>query len=64
MLAGQNFVAGFDDQPVRLVVQPFGGMVGVGRGLFQDGVGGDHFARHQILADAEVLQRALGLGAP
>src|ERR1700730_3639980 len=39
-------------------------MVGVRRRLFQDGVGGDHVARRQILADAEMLKRTLGLRAP
>ena len=39
-------------------------MIGVRRRLFQDGVGGDHVARRQILADAEMLERTLGLRAP
>ena len=39
-------------------------MVGVGRRLLQDGVGGDHLARDQVLADAEMLERALRLRAP
>src|ERR1700682_682537 len=34
------------------------------RGLLQDGIGGDHLARNQVLADAEVLERPLGLSAP
>ena len=64
MLPGQDFVADLHDQRVTLVVEPPAGMVGIGRRLFQDGVGGDHFARDQVLADAEMLQRALGLRAP
>src|ERR1700676_2167307 len=39
-------------------------MVGVGRGLFEDGIGGDHFAGHQVSADAEMLERALSLRSP
>ena len=39
-------------------------MVRDGGGFFQRGVGGDHLAWDQILANAEMLQRALGLGAP
>ena len=64
MLAGEDLVADLDDQLVRLVVEPPAGMVGVGRRLLQDGVGGDHLARDQILADAEMLERALRLRAP
>ena len=64
MLARQNLVADLHDQRVRFVVEPLAGMVGVGRRFLQDGVGGDHFARHQILADAEILERPLGLRAP
>ncbi len=64
MLAGKNFVADPDDQPIRRVIQPLTGMVGVRRRLFQDGIGRDHLTRHQILADAEMLQGALRLRAP
>ena len=64
MLAGENLVAHLHDQLVPLVVEPLAGMVGIGGGFLQDGVGGDHFARNQILPDAEVLERALGLRAP
>ena len=64
MLAGQDLVADLHDQAVRLVVEPLAGMVGVGRRLLQDGVGGDHLARDQVLADAEMLERPLGLRAP
>ena len=39
-------------------------MVGDGGGPLQDRVGSDHLARDQVLADAEVLKRALGLRAP
>src|SRR5262245_32085538 len=64
MLTRQYFVAGLDDQFVMLIVEPLAGMVRGGRGLLQDRVGGDHLARNQILADAEVLERALSLGTP
>ena len=39
-------------------------MVGVGGGFFQDGVGADHLAGHQVPADAEMFERTLGLRAP
>jgi hypothetical protein len=39
-------------------------MVGIGGGFLQGGIAGDHFAGHQIFADAEVLKRALSLRAP
>ena len=64
MLAGEDFVADLNDQFVALIVEPLAGVVRGGGGFLQDGVGGDHFARHQILADAEMLERALGLRAP
>ena len=64
MLPAEDLVGDLDDQGVDLVVEPAAGMVGVGRCLFQDGVGIDHLARDQILADAEMFERALGLRAP
>src|SRR4029077_829698 len=44
--------------------KPLAGMIGVRRCLFQDRIGSAHSARGQILADAEMLERALGLRAP
>ena len=41
-----------------------GNTVRVGRPLLQDGVGGNHLPRDQVLADAEMFQRSLGLGTP
>ncbi len=38
--------------------------VGLGRRLLQQAEGVDQRQRHALAADAEVLQRALGLGAP
>jgi hypothetical protein len=64
MLSGEDFVAGLNDQAVRLIVEPLAGMVCDSSSLFQDSTGGDHLARNQILADAEVLERALCLGTP
>src|SRR5262249_44934019 len=53
-----------NDKFVALIVEPLAGMVRRGRRLLQDGVGGDHLAGNQILADAEMLERALGLRPP
>jgi hypothetical protein len=39
-------------------------MVRSGGGFLQGGVGGDHFSGNQVLPDAEMLERALGLSAP
>src|SRR5580704_12184877 len=39
-------------------------MVRVGGCFLQNCIRGNHLARNEILADAEVLKRALGLGAP
>ena len=64
MLAGQDFVAGLNDQLVALIVKPLAVVVGDRGGLLQDGVGRDHFARDQVLADAEMFERTLGLSAP
>jgi hypothetical protein len=64
MLAGEDLVASLGDQVVTPIVEPIAGMVCGGSGFFQDGVGGDHFARDQIPPDAEMLERALGLSTP
>ena len=64
MLARQYLVGDLDDQRVDLAVQPLARIIGVGRGLFQDGIGADHLARDQILANAEMLQRPLSLRSP
>jgi hypothetical protein len=64
MLAGEYLVTDLNDQLVALVIEPLTRMVGVGSGLLQNGVGGNHLARNKILADAEVLEGTLGLGAP
>ena len=64
MLAGEDLVADAHDQIVPLLVEPPALVVGDGGGALQDRVGADHLARHQVVADAEILQRALGLRAP
>ena len=64
MLAGEDFVARLNNQVVLLIVEPLAGMVRCGSGFLQDGIGGDHLARNEILADTEMLERALGLSTP
>src|SRR2546423_15668670 len=64
MLAREDLVADLDDQLVAQVIQPSISMIGIGGGFFQYGVGRDHLARNQILANAEVLERTLCLCAP
>src|SRR5262245_521897 len=64
MLAGQDLVTGLHDQLVPLIVEPLTAMVSGRRSLLQDCVGGDHLARDQVLANAEVLERALSLSTP
>src|SRR6516225_1410813 len=64
VLAGEDLVAGLHDQLVASVVQPAAGMVRDGGGLLQDRVARDHLARNEVLADREMLQRALRLRSP
>jgi hypothetical protein len=64
VLPGEDFVAHLNDQFIAPIVEPLARMVGGGGGFLQNGVGGDHFGRNQIPADAEMLERALGLRAP
>src|SRR5207253_2480074 len=61
---GEDFIAGLDDKFMSLIVEPLAGMVGDGGCLLQRGVRADHLARHQIPADAEMRERALGLRTP
>ena len=63
MLAIEDFVAGLNDQLVGQIVGSFAGVTCFGCRLLQNCVGGDHFARHQVLADAEMLKRTLRLRA-
>src|SRR5262245_9278922 len=64
MPPGQDLVAGLSDQLVDVVAEAFVCMIGVGRRLLEDGIRLDHLARHQVLADAEILQLTLGLRSP
>src|SRR5882672_4222288 len=64
MASCEDLITGLNNQLVPLVVEPPAGMIGIGRGFLQNGVRANHFARHEILADAEVLKRALGLDSP
>lgn len=64
VLTGKNFVAHLRDKLKLLVAEAFVVMVGNGRGLLQNCISRDHLARHEIGADAEVLQGTLRLGAP
>jgi len=64
VLAGEDFVAGLDDEPILLVAEPLLLVIGDCCGLLQDRLGMDHLPRDQIFADAEVLERALRLRAP
>ena len=64
MLACDDLVANLDDQVELLVLEAAALVVGDGGTLLEDRIGADHLTRHQVLADAEMLQRALGLGAP
>jgi hypothetical protein len=64
VLAGEDFVADLRDQPVGFVSQPLAGVVGNGSRLFEDGISRNHLTRDQILADAEMLERALRLRSP
>src|SRR5262245_27641367 len=61
MPAGENLVTDLHDQSVPMIVEPSAGLVRVGSGFLQHCVRGNHFPRHQVLADTEVLQRALRL---
>jgi hypothetical protein len=64
MLAGENLITRLENEPVLVVAQPPAIVVGIRRALFQSRVRRDHLAGDEIVADAEVLQRALRLGAP
>jgi hypothetical protein len=64
VLTGENFVAGLNDQLVLLILEPLAAMVGCGSGFLQDGIGSDHLTRNQILAYAEMFERALCLSTP
>jgi hypothetical protein len=56
VLAGEDLVAHLNDQLIARLVEPAAGMVRGRRRFLQDRVGSDHFAWHQVFADAEVLE--------
>jgi hypothetical protein len=56
MLASEYLVTGGYDQLVPLFVEPLARMVRVCGGFLQNGVGGDHLARNQVLADTEMFK--------
>jgi len=64
VLAGEDLVAHRRDEPELLIREASALMVRRRCRLLERCIGGDHFAGHQILADAEMLQRPLGLRAP
>src|SRR5580692_10517339 len=64
MLAGQDLVASSNDQFVALIVKPFAVVVCDSCSLLQGRVCGYHFPRNQILPDAKMFKRTLGLSAP
>src|SRR5580698_2502134 len=64
MLSGKDLVTGLNNQLVLQVSQPFPVMIGYGSGLFERGIRADHLARHQVFADTEMLEGALGLWTP
>src|SRR5277367_4393960 len=64
VLARKDLLAYADDQWVLHIVETARSAVCVGRTFLKDGVGGDHFPRDEIRADAEMFERALRLRAP
>jgi hypothetical protein len=64
MNASEYFVTDTCDQGVDLIRQPAVSVVRGGSRTFYDRIGSDHFAEDQVSANAEMLQRALGLRPP
>src|SRR5215475_6286096 len=60
----KDLITDSSDEMKARIVQPIIVMVGDGGAFFQRRIRRDHLARHQILADAEVLQRPLRLSSP
>ncbi len=61
---GEDVVAGFFDQAGCFRVELAERGIGVGAGFFEQRIGFDHFRRHFLAADDEILQGPLGLRAP
>src|SRR5258705_8899310 len=64
MASWEDLITGLNDQLGALVVEPPAGMIGISGGFLQNGVRADHLARDQILPDAEMFKRSLGLRSP
>src|SRR5262249_26327023 len=64
MLAGENFVAGLNDQFVALIVEPLAIVIGDSSGFLQCRIGRDHLTGNQIFPDTKMFERTLGLSAP
>src|SRR5271165_809430 len=64
VLAGKNFVADLNDEPMGCFFKSPASEVGVGSGFFQDSVCADHLSWDKVFADTEMFKRALRLGAP
>src|SRR6516225_2122373 len=64
MLAGEDFVADLHNQIVALLIEALAGKVCIGGAFLQNRIGRDHFAGNQILPNAEVFERTLGLCTP
>jgi hypothetical protein len=64
MAASEYFVTDTRDQGVNLIRQAAASVVRGGSCALYDRIGSDHFAGDQVSADAEMLQRALGLCPP
>jgi len=64
MLTGEDLVTDLDDQIVAFVVESLSSMVCVSSSFLQNRVRGDHFPRHEVLANAEVFKGTLGLRPP
>ena len=61
---GKDFVASLDDQLISRVVEPSALVVGRRGAFLQNCISCDHFAGYQIGANAEMLERSLGLRPP
>jgi hypothetical protein len=55
VLTSQDLVAGLDNQLILAIPEPPARMIDLGCGLLQRRIGNDHFTRHQVVADTEVL---------
>ncbi len=64
VLPGENLVADPRNQIVRLHRQTPIGPIGGGGAALQDCIGGNHLAWDEVVADTEVLERALRLWSP